>query len=146
MKPWIPFAAVALALLPLAVVHPVRVEGRSMAPALQDGQLVWVLRAWAAGTPRRGQVWLVDGPEGPALKRVVGLPGEVLAEVDGELWLPERRLDDPYVSASDRSNGGPWRCGPGQYLFLGDNRPDSRDSRVWGPLSNLAARGRVMNH
>lgn len=144
MKPWIPLAAVALALAPLAVVHPVRVEGRSMEPALKDGQLAWVLRAWAAGAPTRGQVWLVAAPEGPALKRVVGLPGEVLAQVDGELWSPARRLEEPYVSASDRGGGGPWRCGPGQYLVLGDNRPDSRDGRVWGPLPAAAFEGRVL--
>ena len=144
MKPWIPAAAVALALAPFLVVHPLRVEGRSMAPALKDGQLAWVLRAWAAGTPKRGQVWLVAGPEGPALKRVVGLPGDVLAQVDGELWFPERRLDEPYISASDRGAGGPWRCGPGQYLLLGDNRPDSRDGRVWGPLPATVFEGRVL--
>lgn len=144
MKPWIPLAAVALALLPLAVVHPARVQGRSMAPALRDGQLVWVLRAWAAGTPRRGQVWRVAAPEGPSVKRVVGLPGEVLAQVDGEIWFPERRLEEPYASTLERGGGGPWRCGPDQYLLLGDNRPDSRDGRVWGPLNRAALLGRVL--
>lgn len=137
-------AALALALSPLAFIHPVRVQGRSMAPVLRDGQLAWVLRAWLAGSPQRGQVWLIAAPEGAALKRVVGLPGEALAQVDGELWFPERRLEEPYVSAPDRGNGGPWRCGPGQYLLLGDNRPDSRDGRVWGPLDRGTFEGRVL--
>ena len=78
MRIGIPLAALALALAPLAVVRPVRVAGESMAPALKPGQVRWLLRSWAAGDPERFQVWLVDSPDGPALKRVVGLPGEVL--------------------------------------------------------------------
>jgi signal peptidase I len=144
VKAWVPVLAVALALAPLAFVHPARVEGRSMEPALKDGRLVWVLRAWAAGTPERGQVWLVAAPEGPSIKRVVGLPGEVLAQVDGELWFPERRLEEPYASPHERGSGGPWRCGAGQYLLLGDNRPESRDGRAWGPLDRARLEGRVL--
>lgn len=141
---WPYAAALALALSPLAFVHPARVQGRSMEPALVDGQFVWVLRAWAAGAPRRGQVWLVAAPEGPSVKRVVGLPGETLAEVDGVMWFPERRLEEPYASALERGSGGPWRCGPGQYLLLGDNRPGSRDGRIWGPLERTRLEGRVL--
>src|SRR5664279_269757 len=53
MRPWIPFAALALALSPLLVVHPVRVSGHSMEPALAEGDLRWALRAWASSAPRR---------------------------------------------------------------------------------------------
>ena len=70
MKAWVYAAALALALLPLAVVQPVQVQGHSMEPAFRNGDRAWALRAWAAGAPRRGQVWLVEGPEGPVLKRV----------------------------------------------------------------------------
>lgn len=143
-KLWPYAAALVLALSPLAFVHPARIEGRSMEPALKDGQFVWVLRAWAAGAPQRGQIWLAAGPEGPTVKRVVGLPGEALAEVDGELWFPERRLEEPYASPLEHGAGGPWRCGPAQYLLLGDNRPESRDGRAWGPLDRARLEGRVL--
>ena len=135
--------ALAIALSPLMVLHPVKVEGHSMEPGLRDGQLVLALRPWCAGAPARGQVWIVEGPDGSAIKRVIGLPGETVAEQGGDLWIGGARLSEPYVAQVDASDGGPWPCGGG-YLVLGDNRPRSEDGRAWGPLSRGALRGRVL--
>jgi signal peptidase I len=144
MKRLWPFgAAVLIALSPFAAIHPVRVEGHSMEPGLRDGQRVWALRAWCAGAPARGQVWIVDGPGGPAIKRLLGLPGETVQEQGGDLWIGGARIPEPYVARVDASDGGPWPCGAG-YLFLGDNRPRSEDGRVWGPLPRAALEGRVV--
>lgn len=143
MRPWVPTLALGLVLAPFAVVHPVRVAGASMRPALAPGRVCWVLRAWACAPPRRGEVWLVEGPEGPALKRVVGLPGERLEQRQGELFVEGRPLAEPYVEHPERGEGGPWVAGSG-YLLLGDNRPESRDGRAWGPLPRTAFRGRVL--
>lgn len=145
MRPWVPAVALALALSPLAVVHPVRISGRSMEPALRDGDLRVALRAWAAGAPRRGEVWVVEGPEGPSVKRVLGLPGETLDQARGDLRLNGRGLDEPYVALTEREDGGPWVCGAG-YLVLGDNRPLSRDGRAWGALPRSAFRARLLRH
>ncbi len=143
MKLWIPFLALGLALSPLALVHPVRVQGRSMAPALHSGQVVWAIRNWAAGTPERQQVWLLETPDGPSLKRVLALPGEGLEIREGEVLHQGRPLDEPYVQQPERGSAGPWQAGDG-YLVLGDNRPESRDSRAWGPLPRSAFRGRIL--
>ena len=143
MKPWIPIAALGLALSPLAMLHPLRVQGRSMEPTLRNGRLCWVLRGWVAGEPRRGQVWLVEGPDGPSLKRVLALPGERLEMRDGDLLRQGARLEEPYVERLEQGDGGPWEAGKG-YLVLGDNRSVSRDSRAWGNLDGGAFRGRVL--
>lgn len=143
MKPWIPLAALALALAPLAVVHPVRVAGRSMDPTLRDGDLRWVLRAWASHPPRRGEVWVVAGPEGQAVKRVLGLPGETVTWDGPDLRVDGRTLDEPWVVHPDREGEGSLACGSG-YLLLGDNRPASRDGRTWGPLPLQALQGRLL--
>lgn len=132
-----------IALAPLAVLHPVRIEGHSMEPGLRDGQVAWAFRAWCAGAPARGQVWIVEGPQGPAVKRVLGLPGETLRERGGDLWVGSARLEEPYVARVDAMDGGPWPCGDG-YLVLGDNRPDSEDGRVWGPLPKRALKDRIL--
>lgn len=142
MKPWIPVAAIALALAPLTVVHPLRVQGRSMEPALREGELRLVLRAWTADAPRRGECWVVEGPEGAAVKRVVGLPGERVELADGDLRIDGRRLAPPAGARLERQDGA-WSCGSGCFV-LGDNRPASRDSRAWGPLPMTAFRGRVL--
>ena len=77
MKPWVPLAALGLALSPLAVVHPATVRGRSMEPTLHSGDRIWVLRAWAAGAPRSGQVWFIHGPNGPVGKRVAAVEHDI---------------------------------------------------------------------
>ncbi len=143
MKIWIPIAALALALSPLLVVHPVRVSGQSMVPALHEGDLRWALRAWASHAPRRGEVWVVACPWGASVKRVLGLPGDTVAWQGPELWINGQRLDEPWVLQPERSGKGQQKCGDG-YLVLGDNRPDSQDGRAWGALPVSAMHGRIL--
>ncbi|MBL0311976.1 MAG: signal peptidase I [Holophagaceae bacterium] len=142
MKLWIPIAALAVALSPLAVIHPVQVSGRSMEPGLHDGELVWALWAWCAGKPERGELWLVKVPEGVSVKRAIGLPGEQVEARDGEIFINGSRLDESYVRWSDHLSGA-WTCGDG-YLVLGDNRTQSHDGRAWGPLPKTVLRSRVV--
>lgn len=141
MKVALALGSMVLACLPFAAVFPVRVEGRSMEPTLHPGQRVWVLRRWAAGAPKLREIWLVAGPEGPALKRVLGLPSDHLEERRGDLLSNGLRMEEPWVRWSGTASGGPWTGG---YLVLGDNRPESRDGRSWGPLPEGALRGRIL--
>jgi signal peptidase I len=143
MRPWLPLAALVLALSPLLVVHPLRVSGRSMEPALRDGEVRWALRAWASHAPQRGEVWLVQGPQGPSVKRVLGLPGEAVTWRGADLWVNGQRLDEPWVTLPERIGEGRQSCDRG-YLVLGDNRPASQDGRSWGPLPAKAMRGRIL--
>ncbi len=143
MKPWVPLAALALALSPLAVVHPVRVEGRSMEPTLHNGDLRWELRAWASHAPRRGEVWVVAAPGGTSVKRVLGLPGDTVSWDGPDLRVDGRTLDEPWVTHPERGGTGSMACGSG-YLFLGDNRPVSCDGREWGPLPARCLVGRIL--
>jgi len=143
MRIWVPVLALASALAPFGVVHPVRVQGRSMEPTLRDGQIRWVLRSWLSGGPDRGEVWLVESTDGRSLKRVRALPGERLELRDGEFFRSAKRLEEPYVQILEMGSAGPWEAGGG-YLVLGDNRQESRDSRAWGPLPRNAFRGRIL--
>jgi signal peptidase I len=143
MKPWLPLAALAMALAPLLVVHPVRISGRSMEPALKDGDLRWALHAWASPAPRRGEIWVVAGPHGSSVKRVLGLPGESVTWRGADLWINGQRLDEPWVVHPERSGEGRTVCGDG-YLVLGDNRPQSQDGRSWGAVPVKAMQGRIL--
>jgi len=136
-------AALALAMAPLAFLHPVRISGRSMEPGLRPGAVCLAMRPWCAGAPAAGQIWLVRTPAGIAVKRLVGVPGDRVELRDGDLWINGRRVEEPYVDRPELESAGPWALGPG-YFLLGDNRPESHDSRAWGALSAGALEGRIL--
>jgi signal peptidase I len=65
-----------------------------------------------------------------------------LEQRDGVLFLNGQRLDEPYLERYDR--GDVLMEARGGYLMLGDNRQESQDSRVWGPLPDRDFRGRIL--
>jgi signal peptidase I len=80
------------------------------------------------------------------VKRIVGLPGEVVSERDGVIHINGDRLLEPYVTPSRRGHEkGDWpRVAPGHYFVLGDNRIRSCDSRTWGTVPRGSLIGPVM--
>jgi signal peptidase I len=76
------------------------------------------------------------GAGGLFVKRIVGLPRERVAITAGGVVLVNgRRLDESdYLEPGLRSVAGRWKMGRDDYFLLGDNRPQSCDSRIWGPL------------
>jgi signal peptidase I len=74
------------------------------------------------------------------VKRIIGLPGDTVEERDGRVFVNDKRLDEPYVSANERdTTTDKWVVGSGTYFMMGDNRASSCDSRSWGsvPRENL---------
>lgn len=63
------------------------------------------------------------------VKRVIGLPGDEILIEDGTVIVNGEPIDEPYVINEDRSDQGPFVVPEGQLFFLGDNRPNSADSR-----------------
>jgi signal peptidase I len=79
------------------------------------------------------------------VKRLIGLPGDVVTERDGYVSVDGTPLHEPYVSPALRDHeSGTWHVPPGEYFFLGDDRVHSCDSRVWGSVPRGSLVGPVM--
>jgi len=63
------------------------------------------------------------------IKRIIGLPGETVEGRDGSVWIDGRKLDEPYLNGVTTENFAPIKVPEGQYFVMGDNRPNSNDSR-----------------
>jgi signal peptidase I len=115
----------------------IRVEGISMEPSLHNDQFLVVNRlAYRWKEPKRGDIIVFRFPSDPKrrfIKRVIGLPGDVVAVHDGQLYINGLALDEPYITEAPRYQGD-WRLSPYEVFVLGDNRNNSSDSQNWGPL------------
>ena len=133
--------AVVLAILCFVVfkfvlLH-IRVEGISMLPTYQDGSAHFVNRlAYLWHEPRRGDVVSIRlaGVHLMYLKRIIGLPGETVAFVNGQVLINDQVLDEPYEKLSCDWNLPPEKLGPDEYFVVGDNRTMPPENHTFGKV------------
>ena len=145
-----------------AVVQNFKVEGSSMDPTLHHGQYLLVNKAAyfsldvgpiadmlsvgsrsedtdfrPFGAPRRGDIVVFHFPRDPSrdfIKRVVALPGETVEIRSGVVYVNGQQMEEPYLLANPTYTRNPTVLSSGDYFVLGDNRSNSSDSHVWGPV------------
>ena len=149
-----------LAFLIIVVVIPIRVyvaspfvvDGESMHPTFENldylivDELLYDFKA-----PARGDVIVFRYPGNPSIfyiKRIIGLPGETVSINHGVITVTDDTgknftLTEPYIVNEDATYTKNVILNPGEYFVMGDNRPNSSDSRVWGPLPRKNIIGRV---
>ncbi len=137
---------VLLVLLAQTTVSSYRVAGASMTPAFADGdRIVVASMPGFFGEPRCGETIIARVADEVLLKRVVGLPGDLIEERDGVLRRNGELQSDPVpASFRDRDGFGPLRLGSDEYFLMGDHRRVSIDSREFGPVAREALLGRVI--
>jgi len=128
------------------------VEGSSMEPNLHDKELILVDKwTYMFRAPERGDVIVFIAPPHPDMdyvKRVVGLPGDVVTVRDTTIIVDGVMLSEPYVRPANQGNPFAYKnitnqvVPPNSYFVLGDNRNVSSDSRDWGfvPRQNIVGR------
>ena len=122
-------------------------EGPSMQPNLYRGDRVMTEKvSYRFAAPRRGDVVIVRRPlpEKSLIKRVVGLPGEVVEVRQGHVWIDGEAIEEPWVTYFGGPDYGPARVPEDHVFVLGDTRPNSRDSRAIGPVALSDLRGHAV--
>ena len=152
------FAAVMAVLIVVFVVQPVKVEGTSMQPRLENEERIFVNKFRYNFEPiQRGDIivfWFPDDPSKSFIKRIIGLPGERI-DIDtlGRVTINGVPLDESYLapernqSARNRwaSVREDWKNIKQHYYFvMGDNRDMSNDSRSWGLVPEKYIYGKAM--
>lgn len=121
-----------------AGIQPVLVLGDTMAPTLNDGDRIIIDRH--PEKLERGDIVIFLYPDDPVrsyLKRIVGLPNETVEIREGKVFINGQPLLEPYIDPKlDQTRGSSpeIRLDADSYYVVGDNRDNSSDSRIWGPL------------
>jgi len=152
------------------VIQNFKIEGQSMEPSLHTGQYILVNKivyfhfdmnaplrllpgnaelparvVYPFHMPRRGEVVVFEYPRDLSkdyIKRVIGMPGDTVMIKDGQVFVNNVLLDEPYLKGVQTTCRGDDPCNQGQAVpvplgsvfVMGDNRNNSSDSREWGEL------------
>lgn len=136
----------------LFVAQPFVVQGESMHPTFESGDYLIVDElSYHFEAPKRGDVIVFRYPGDPKvfyIKRIIGLPGDTVTITEGHVQITKadgtkETLAETYVVNEDATYTQNVHIGPGQYFVMGDNRPKSSDSRVWGLLPEKNIMGRA---
>jgi len=147
------FLSILIAVLVILFVYqPVRVEGTSMMPSLEDQERIFInkfIYRFGMGDIERGDMvvfWYPGDPSKSYIKRVIGLPGDVIAINEGMVSVNSKPLDEFYVPPAYRDTQTfPATVVPGDhYYVLGDHRSSSNDSRNWGPVHRRHIYGKAV--
>ena len=150
------------------VAQPFEVQQSSMLPTIVDGEYILIDKLSVRFDGYHyGDVIVFNPPSGsgladdgiPFIKRIIGMPGDTISLENGRVFVTRPgespvRIEEPYVMKREDGTTAPtdcprpdcpleWIVGEDEYFVLGDNRPSSQDSRVFGPIDEELILGRA---
>jgi signal peptidase I len=140
---WLRDLAISILIAVIMIVfiyQPVKVEGTSMMPTLVNEERIFINKLTlqvGLGDIERGDTvvfWFDPSQTKSYIKRVIGVPGDLVSIDAGQVYVNGTPLVEDYVPEEyrDRVSWEPHRIPPGEYFVLGDHRNSSSDSRTWG--------------
>lgn len=145
--------SVVIAILVILFLYqPVKVEGTSMMPSLEDQERIFInkfIYRFGMGSIERGDMvvfWYPGDPSKSYIKRVVALPGDRIEIREGQVILNGAELHEDYVPEQyrDHQSVAETIVPPDHYFVLGDHRTSSNDSRSWGPVHRRHIYGKAV--
>lgn len=152
---WVAIVVGALAVALLVktfLIQAFFIPSLSMYPTLDEGDRVLVNKlSYQLHDVHRGDLVVFERPPGQPesdikdlIKRVIGLPGEMIEAREGVVYIDGRELDEPYLVEGVTTDNLPLQEIPDGHIWvMGDNRGDSADSRVFGPIDEDTIVGRA---
>lgn len=138
----------------LFIFQPNQIKGISMEPTFQSGDYIFTSKiTYRIRKPIRGDVIVFHSPKNndiEFIKRIIGLPGDIVMIKDSEVYVNNARLEETYIAAKTPLweqgfviDGTPYRVPEGDLFVMGDNRPRSSDSRDFGFIHQEKVIGQV---
>ena len=157
VRSWLVWGIVILGALAISfgirgyLIQTFSIPSASMVPTLQVGDRILVNKqASDLSELSRGDIVVFEKPETLAsdldhlVKRMIGLPGDTVEGRDGQVWIDGEPLAEPWLPDGVVTDAfGPVVVPDGEVFFMGDNRTQSQDSRVFGTVSADNIVGRV---
>ena len=152
---WLVILAVAVLaafLIRSFAIEPFYIPSGSMEPTLQIGDRVLVNKlSYDLHSVHRGDIVVFKKPPNDyspgvkdLIKRVIGLPGDTISAHDGVVFIDGRKLAEPWLPKGETTSAfAPILVPKGEYFMMGDNRGDSADSRIIGPVTDKLFIGRA---
>jgi len=150
---WLRDLVISLAISAFIIIflyQPVKVEGTSMMPSLDDQERIFVNKfVYRLESIQRGDIVVFRYPRDPSksyIKRVVGVEGDHIRIVAGQVFVNGKPLQEDYVPTeyADMRSTGEIVVPPSSYYVLGDHRSMSNDSRDFGPVSQNFIYGKAV--
>jgi len=146
------FSVLLAIILIVFIYQPVKVEGTSMMPALTDQERIFINKftyRFGTGNIERSDLvvfWFPLDRSKSYIKRVIGLPGDVVQIDNGIVYVNGERLQEPYVPEEyhDHQSAAAVTVPPDNYFVLGDHRSSSNDSRAWGTVDRKYIYGKAV--
>jgi len=144
------FSALASVLIITFLYQPVRVEGTSMLPGLEDHDRLFINKfVYHIEAISRGDIVVFRYPrdeEKSYIKRIIGLPGDRLRIIQGQVYVNGLPISEPYVPEQYRDDRSFSEIiiPPDQYFVMGDHRSISSDSREFGPVARELIYGKAV--